>query len=170
MLEAGHKYWRSWLEALPRSALVGLLKLASVAHEAPSGGLRRLALVYSQDEQVRAELDCGRDILTGLVDPLVAGTVEELVQAVRPAAARLFKGQSHPLYVQSNLPDLFKKLISQGGWKKRYGKLVQASMPELVIRTWQRTCLLASTRWTCCHHPSPQRQVRKQDLVWLPPR
>ena len=132
MLEAGHKYWRSWLEALPRSALVGLLKLASVAHEAPSGGLRRLALVYSQDEQVRAELDCGRDILTGLVDPLVAGTVEELVQAVRPAAARLFKGQSHPLYVQSNLPDLFKKLISQGGWKKRYGKLVQASMPELV--------------------------------------
>ena len=133
MLEAGNKYWLSWLEALPRAALVGLLKLASAEHESPGPGRRPLALAYSQDEQVRAELDCGRDILMSLVgDQHGAGTVEELVQAVRPAAARLFKGESHLLFVQSSLPELFKKLVGQGRWKKRYGKLVQASMPELV--------------------------------------
>ncbi|CAK9011214.1 DnaJ protein ERDJ3B (Chaperone protein dnaJ 19) (AtDjB19) (AtJ19) (Endoplasmic reticulum dnaJ domain-containing protein 3B) (AtERdj3B) (Protein SCJ1 homolog ERDJ3B) [Durusdinium trenchii] len=145
MLAGGRGCWVQWLAALPRGALAGLQELAegqcSSSRACPELTQALVAIGSIHDgrevQQLDSELDCGRDILTSLVSTLAAPApthclVEELVQAIRPAATRALSNQAADAQVVSNtLRQLLRRLVYRTKWAKRYRDLLQNFMPEV---------------------------------------
>ena len=156
LLAAGCNAWVGWLEPLPTPTLVGLQRLGET-----SGQGRHLCLrddptrhphvtqallaagVGSEDaSQLRSDLQCGRDILLGHMtkvasEPSRELLVEELVEAIGPAARRVFGSKDNPKKIDPGtgaaiLRQLLQDLVHRTKLAKRFRPTLVANMGDVV--------------------------------------
>ena len=156
LLAAGCNAWVGWLEPLPTPTLVGLQRLGET-----SGQGRHLCLrddptrhphvtqallaagVGSEDaSQLRSDLQCGRDILLGHMtkvasEPSRELLVEELVEAIGPAARRVFGSKDNPKKIDPGtgaaiLRQLLQDLVHRTKLAKRFRPTLVANMADVV--------------------------------------